>query len=244
MAHFTFEFYPKALARKVKADLVVPSMNLHECLKNTNDNYYCQRNEKFPLIIFLCGFGDNEKAWQINTPIISLCEKNHIAACFINGENKWYHNMGPIDDYYSFIERDLLDFLYGNFSSLSKIKPLIICGVSMGGYGALYHYLKNIEKYDACIALSPATKPDYLDETKFGTLRDLFMENKNRMKKIYLSVGENDFIIDASKELDQYLITNSLGANYKYIPGHSWNTWNKEVYEVIDYLKENGLIGE
>mgnify|MGYP003297523539 CR=1 FL=1 len=42
-------------------------------------------------------------------------------------------------------------------------------------------YLKNVDKYAACVALSPAIRPDRLDESKFGTLRELFLENKENM---------------------------------------------------------------
>ena len=52
---------------------------------------------------FLHGFGDDLKAWQNNTQVIKLCEENKIAACFVNGENKWYLDLGPIDNYYSLI---------------------------------------------------------------------------------------------------------------------------------------------
>jgi putative tributyrin esterase len=238
MATYSVEFYPKSLARKVRVDVVIPSLDLRGCLGNKDDEYYQNKKEKYPLIIFLCGFGDNEKSWQNNTKIISLCEKKGIAACFVNGENNWYLNRGPILDYYSFLERDLTDFLYGNFSFLSKEMPLIIAGVSMGGYGALYHYLKNTSKYQGCIALSPATKPDYIDETPYGTLRDLFLSQKGKHLNIYLSIGEKDFIIDASRKLDEFLSENQIDCRYKYVPGadHSWSTWDKEVLIAIDHL--------
>ena len=206
MALLTVDFHTKSLARRTKMDVFIPSLNLGGCLKNQDVNYYQNNNEKYPLIIFLHGFGDNEKAWQMNTQILKLCEDHKIAACFINGENKWYLNLGPIDNYYSLIEEEVIDFLYGNFHCLSKDKPLVIAGVSMGGYGSLYHYLKNTDKYAACVSLSPAIRPDRLDETKIGSLRDLFLENKNKDLNVYLSVGENDFIIDSSKQLNQFLI--------------------------------------
>lgn len=239
MAHYSVEFYPKSLARKVKFDLVIPSLDLHGCLANKNDSYYQNLDKKYPLAIFLCGFGDNEKSWQINTRVVGLCEKRGIAACFINGENSWYLNRGPIADYYSFIERDLPDFLYGNFSALDPKMPKIICGVSMGGYGALYHYLKNVDSYSACVSLSPATKPDYLDESQYGTLRELFLQNKDKNLNIYLSIGEKDFIIDASRELDSFLEENGVNVKYKYIPeaDHSWATWNKELFPIIEFLE-------
>lgn len=239
MALLTLEFHTKSLARRTKMDVFIPSLNLGGCLKNQDKNYYQNNNETYPLIIFLHGFGDNEKAWQTNTQILKLCEDHKIAACFINGENKWYLNLGPIDNYYSLIEEEAIDFLYGNFSCLSKDKPLIIAGVSMGGYGALYHYLKNSDKYAACVSLSPAIRPDQLDESKFGTLKDLFIENKGKNLNIYLSVGEKDFIIESSRQMNKFLQEENIGVNYKFIPerDHSWYTWAQEIFEVIKYLE-------
>lgn len=239
MALLTVDFHTKSLARRTRMDVFIPSLNLGGCLKNQDVNYYQNHPETYPLIIFLHGFGDNEKAWQMNTQILKLCEDKKIAACFINGENKWYLNLGPIENYESLVEEEALDFLYGNFSCLSKEKPLVIAGVSMGGYGALYHYLKNVDKYAACVALSPALRPDRLDESKFGTLRDLFLESKGKKLNVYLSVGESDFIIDSSRRFNEFLISNDLGVEYKFIPNadHSWYTWAREVFDVVEYLE-------
>ena len=240
MALLTVDFHTKSLARRTRMDVFIPSLNLGGCLRNQDAEYYQNNKETYPLIIFLHGFGDNEKAWQMNTQVLKLCEDNKIAACFINGENKWYLNLGPIENYYTLIEEEVLDFLYGNFSCLSKDKPLVIAGVSMGGYGALYHYAKNVDKYAACVALSPAIRPDRLDESKFGTLRELLLNNKGKDLNVYLSVGECDFIIDSSKEFNEFLIENDLGVEYKFIPGrdHSWYTWAQEIFDVIEYLKK------
>jgi len=240
MALLTVDFHTKSLARRTRMDVFIPSLNLSGCLKNQDPNYYQNNKETYPLIIFLHGFGDNEKAWQMNTQVLKLCEDHKIAACFINGENKWYLNMGPIENYDSLIEEEVLDFLYGNFSCLSKDRPLVIAGVSMGGYGALYHYLKNADKYVACVALSPALRPDRLDESNFGTLKELFLDNKGKDLNVYLSVGESDFIIESSREFNGFLMENDLGVEYKFIPNcdHSWYTWAQEIFNVIQYLEK------
>lgn len=245
MAKYQVEFYSKSLLRKTSFRLVIPSLDLHGTMSNKDLNYYQNRTKPFPLVIFLCGFGDNELAFPSNTAVERLCEKNGIAAVFINGENRWYLNHGVMDDWYDFIENDVLDYLYGNFKNLSIESPLIIAGVSMGGYGAMYHYLKNTNRYSACVALSPATKPDFLDESKYGTLRELFLDNKGKKLNMYLSIGENDFIIKASKDLDNFLIENEIGVSYKYVPNHAhtWDLWEKEIYEVFDYFKKQGFIG-
>jgi len=239
VAHLTIDFHTKSLARRTRMDVFIPSLNLGGCLRNQDPEYYQNHHETYPLIIFLHGFGDNEKAWQMNTQILKLCEDKKIAACFINGENKWYLNMGPIENYDALLEEEVTDFLYGNFRCLSKERPLVIAGVSMGGYGALYHYLKHPDKYAACVALSPAIRPDRLDETRFGTLRELFLANKGKALNIYLSVGESDFIIGSSREFNEFLISNGLGVEYKFIPNkdHSWYTWAQEVFDAVEYLE-------
>ena len=74
MALLTVDFHTKALARRTRMDVFIPSLNLGGCLRNQDVNYYQNNHETYPLIIFLHGFGDNEKAWQINTQILKLCE--------------------------------------------------------------------------------------------------------------------------------------------------------------------------
>lgn len=244
MAHYKINLYSKALGRRTKVDLVIPSLNLHQSLGNKDDNYYCNSTQKYPLMIFLHGFGEDETGWQMNSNIVKVCEEQGIAGCFINGENKWYLDMGVIDNFYDLIERDIPDFLYGNFRCLDKSLPLGICGVSMGGYGSLYHYLRNPKKYQCCISMSPALKPDYLDETKYGTLKDLFIANKEENIKIYLSVGGDDFIIKQSLEFDDFLKSENIDVRYKVIPNmnHSWNTWQLQIPDIVEYLKETNFI--
>lgn len=246
MARYQTDFYAKSLARRITMSLIVPSLNLNETLSNKDKDYYQKRKEEFPLIIFLCGFGDNQKAWINNSNVESLCEKYKVAAAFIDGENGWYLNNGPISNYYGFIEDDITDFIYGNFRNVTRNKPLVIAGVSMGGYGALYHYLTNVNKYAACIAFSPATKPDFIDESKIGTLESHFLKQKGKKLNIYLSIGENDFIIEPSREFNNILKKNKVGVEYKFVPekNHSWDLWKEEIYPAFEYLQKLNIIGE
>ena len=75
MAKYSIEFYSKSLLRKVEIKALIPSLNLHGTLSNKDLNYYQNRDVTYPLVIFLCGFGDNEYAWQSNTAVERLCEQ-------------------------------------------------------------------------------------------------------------------------------------------------------------------------
>ena len=107
MAKYSIEFNSKSLYRKVNIKVTIPSLGLKGSMTNPSD-YYQNNNKTYPLIIFLCGFGDDNNAWQTNTPIDRYLEENEYAAVYINGENKWYLNYGPLDNYYDFIENEEL----------------------------------------------------------------------------------------------------------------------------------------
>ncbi len=245
MARFGFRFVSKYLLRKVEVNLVIPSLDLHGAIDQKSERYYRDGAKKYPLIILLSGFGDDNEGWLYQSNLISLCAEYGFAAATLGGENKWYLDQSPVDGWHSFIEKELPDFLYGNFSKLDQSRLPVIGGVSMGGYGALYNALKSPEKYSAVMALSPATKPDDLvDEEIHGSLRQLFTESKDRLPYTYLSVGDEDFIYGASKQLDDWLTENGIGVNYSFIKGyaHNWDLWRIEWVKFLRELKNKKII--
>ena len=80
----------------------------------------------------------------------------------------------------------------------------------------------------------------------YGYLKDYFLNARGNKLNVYLSIGENDFIIEASRNLDKFLIENNIGVSYKYVPGygHTWDLWEKEIHEVFNYFKSLGFIGK
>jgi len=245
MAKFNIRFVSKCLLRKTEVNLVIPSLDLHGAISEENERYYLESEKKYPLIILLSGFGDDNEAWLCQTNLLTLCAEYGFAAAVIGGENKWYLDQSPVDGWHSFIEKELPDFLYGNFSALDRKKPPVIGGVSMGGYGALYNALKSPEKYSAVMALSPSTKPDDLvDEQLHGTLKELFFKAKGKLPYTYISVGTEDFIYGASKQLDDWLTENSIGVNYSFINhySHNWVLWRIEVVKFLRQLKYKKIL--
>ena len=243
MASFDCEFYAKSLGRRVHLSLEIPSLDLRGTLQNENPAYYQQRRETYPLLLCLHGFGDNKEAWTKNTSLSRLASRHGFAFAAIEGENSWYRDLGPLQNHETFLETDVLDFLYGNFSNLSPSAPLAIMGVSMGGYGALFHYLRHKDKYLGAIALSPAIHSD-IPERPGESLQELFAASPSH-NRIYLSVGKKDFILPQSEEFDAWL-TSHTDVSYRYVPSadHSWATWDQELPRAIFFLQSIGFIGE
>lgn len=245
MGTYNFRFLSKSLLRKVDINLVIPSLNLGSAMQVKSTKYYQENEKKYPLMILLSGFSDDNDAWLTKSDIQQLCDEYQVAAAFLGGENKWYLNVSPIDNWSTLINEELPDFLYGNFSKLDASLPLILGGVSMGGYGALYNGLKQPTKYAALLALSPGLKPDAsFSEEVHGNLRDMFLKEKNRLPFIYLAVGTKDFIIEPSIQFDNWLKENNFDLRYKFAEGfdHSWNLWKLEIVNFLMELKNKKII--
>lgn len=245
MGNFTFRFLSKSLLRKLEVNLVIPSLNLNTAMREKNSRYYQEDEKKYPLLILLSGFSDDNDAWLLKSDIQQLCDEYQVAAAFISGENKWYLNVSPIDNWSTLINEELPDFLYGNFKKLDEKLPLILGGVSMGGYGALYNGLKQPQKYSALLALSPGIRPDAsFSEEVHGNLRDMFLKERNNLPFIYLAVGTKDFIIEPSIEFDLWLKENEFDVRYRFAEGfdHSWKLWQLEIEKFLKELRIKKII--
>lgn len=246
MAKFTVRFFSKSLLRKTEVNVVIPTLALHTAMQVQDPAYYQHSTEKFPLFLMLHGFGDDNDGWMTECNLQSLCDRYRIAAVTVSGENKWYLNASPIDNWHTFLEQELPDFLYGQFAKLDSDRKPVICGVSMGGFGALWNGMTSPEKYSAIVAMSPATRPDgdLNDESRFPSLRTLFLDTKGKLPYTYLTVGEQDFIIQPSREFDAWLEENEIGVRYKFVPGydHSWNFWRVQIEDVCAQLKSRHII--
>ncbi len=96
-----------------------------------------------------------------------------------------------------------------------------IAGLSMGGYGTLYHALKYPSKFTCAYAMSPAVMEDMdkmVDE----------VADKSTFPAITIEVGEQDTVVDntVSQALYQYLKENGVRCNWVSRPGvHDWVFW-------------------
>lgn len=243
MARFSVRFLSGKLMRHTEVRLVIPSLDLHGAI-SAPGGYYSGRAEKFPLVIMLSGFGDDVEAWSRRAEIPELCDKYRVAAAIVGGENKWYLNLSPVDNWPAFLSEELPDFLCGNFSAIDGGRR-ILCGVSMGGYGALHNGLKFPEKYKAVAAFSPALRPDdYIDEVQHGTLKDKFLCARDKLPYMYISYGENDFVYDDAVRFDRWLSRNAGGVRVRFVPGfgHTWELWRLEIRNFFDKLKQKNII--
>ena len=181
------------------------------------------------------------------------------------GENSFYvDGPSPGRDYGEFIGRELVELTRSIFPLSDKREDTFIGGLSMGGYGAMRNGLKYSSTFSAIISLSGALHTDALAVTEsesgfplgrksylescFGPLGELLGSDMDpralvtRLKKesspiprIYMACGTEDKLIEANRELSEFLTKEGLELSYEEAPGgHSWDFWDTYIKRALD----------
>ena len=240
MAHLDINFLSNVLKRNVDIKLILPSKTAWTLEKDNeiNSTYYQDKmNIKYPLLILLHGYTGSLHQWLAYTRAEMYAEENNIAIVTVSGENNYYINT-EYDRYYDFIEYELKDFLYGNFPISNRREDNFIAGLSMGGFGAMYHALSNPKAYGMVGAFSPALYPKIKGLLKGKEINELALKNKDDLPKIYFSVGDKDFLLDDAIKFSKFLDENNIEYEYSLVEGfgHEWRFWELEVEKFIKSL--------
>ena len=239
MAHIDINLISNTMGRNVDFTLILPSRRNFTPIDKydaKHDTYYQDKKDKlYPLIILLHGYLNDEKAWTRYARAELFADENEIAICMVSGENKFYLNWEAKttnDRFYDFIEYELKDYLYGTFPISPKREDNYIAGLSMGGFGALYHGLSNPKAYKAIGAFSaPYTS------FKEADLKKIVYSVKDA-PFVYMACGDKDFLLDDSCELDQDLTKQKIDHYYDFVKGygHEWRFWDMQLEKFIKFI--------
>lgn len=131
-----------------------------------------------------------------------------------NGLNKFY----SWDGYEDYFEQELMAAVEAKYGCNGK---RAIAGLSMGGYGTLYHALKYPEKFTYAYAMSPAADANmamYVDQ----------QSDKSVFPDFTFEVGTQDFTVDNSKTKSLYNKLTQKGLTCDYVERdgtHDWAFW-------------------
>lgn len=247
MAHIEINFISETFTRAVDVLLILPSrttmegmMDKGQTLKN---HYQSIKDKKFPLLILLHGMANNFKTWANYARVELYAEEHNIAIAMVSGENKFYLN-NKADKWYDFIEYELKDYLYGTFPISSDPKDNYIAGLSMGGFGALYHGISNPKAYAAIGSFSGAIHIDGKGfenmgvEPEFTPIPEMALKNKKDLPPLYVACGTDDFLYQANIDFVKFLDDNKIKNYHEFVPGftHEWRFWDLELEKFLDWI--------
>ena len=184
-------------------------------------------NKTYPFLYLLHGYGDDNDSWiqkgMANTIADNYIHDKGVPMVIImpNGLTSFY-----IGGYETYLHGTLMPEVEKKFHCNGK---RAVAGLSMGGYGTLYHALKYPAKFKYAYAMSPATDeivslPDYVPSLAFLSQA----HDSSEYPPITVESGTEDYTVRIQYVKNMVDILKSNGLKCDFIEragGHDWNFW-------------------
>ena len=214
----------------------------------TPPGYESSNDQRYPLVVLLHGYGDDETAWtdvgrahliadnliaagRIE-PVIIVMPYGHPEPIQISERPDNYFQRNN-DLYEKDITQDLLPFIEQGFHVRTDAAGRSIVGLSMGGGHALDTGLKNIDKFSSIGAFSAAT-PQLDTPALLQQYPSLSGSEPaaNALKHLWIPIGDKDFLLERNDKFVEQLRTANVKHEFlKTEGGHEWKLWR-------DYLPQ------
>lgn len=141
---------------------------------------------------------------------------------------------------------NIIPFIEDHYRVLTDAKNRALAGLSMGGGQAFYVGLQNRNKFGSVgifstglfggIGSRGSSGGFNAEEQMPGLLTDPASFNET-LDLLYISVGEQDPRIEATKETVQTFKEKGLEVEFKSFPGaHEWQVWRKSLHDFASKL--------
>ncbi|RZL51055.1 MAG: esterase family protein [Pedobacter sp.] len=212
--------------------------------------------EKLPIIFLLHGYSGNYNQWNnIMDAQKYADEYGFIIVCPDGLFSSWYLNSPAKSDWQ--YENFFFDELYPDMKKKYKVdeQHIFITGLSMGGHGALYLFIKRPDLFTSAGSTSGGIKlSDGFGKFGLGALlgnppadselwkRFSVIENieklKGNPKPIIFDCGSSDFFYESNNQLKQKCDSLKLNATYTSQPGsHNKQYWAKSIKQQFIFFK-------
>ncbi len=228
------------------------------CVVITPDQYSLQ-GSAYPVLYLLHGYSGNYSGWLRDAPQLQQHADQYgmLIVCPDGGYDSWYLD-SPVDStvrYETHITQELVPFIDYYFHTRKEPAGRAIAGLSMGGHGALYLAIRHPELFGAAgsmaggLDLRPWKKNNWDLEGVLGSTSSNW-ENWERASvvnlvssltpnqlSIIIDCGEDDFFLDANREMHRRLLAAKIPHEYTERPGgHTGEYWSSAVDFQILYF--------
>jgi putative tributyrin esterase len=251
---------PNVREHKLASKMMVRDMSYRVVLPSSYDN----TNEKlsYPVIYLLHGLTGNFANWTDRTKVADYALKHNFIVVTPDGGNGWYTDSvtTATDKYESYIVKELVPEIEKKYRVKADRSNRMIAGLSMGGYGSLKFGLKYPEMFSLVGSFSGAIGAAEFTERTAGNIgksldaiygvegsagrsandvfkltRDLTPEAIKALPFIYVSCGNEDFLIANNRDYMKVLVEKRIPHEYRQHPGvHDWVFWDDQIREFLD----------
>lgn len=215
---------------------------------------YATSGKKYPVLYLLHGMGGDNNDWinnntltVTNNAVVKLvCPE--LIVVMPDGNNDFY-----VDGYTSgirydtFFQKDLIPYIESHYPCLTDKNSRAVAGLSMGGYGAVYHAFTCPDKF--CLAYSMSGAVMGVGSAATPSLQKIFEDkgysfsNFASLPELVLECGSEDpLCLGANILLHNYLLSVQFEHTYTLRTGtHDWVFWRacypKLLRKLNDYFK-------
>lgn len=215
-----------------------------------------------PLLVLLHGVYGSHWSWTYkgaaHETAHSLIDGGRIRpmAIAMPSDGLWGDGSGyvPHDgyDFSAWITQDTVNVAREVVEGVDPSSPLLIGGLSMGGFGALRIGCEYGDRFEAVSAHSSITHLDqmelfveeplehYRQETEQGeSVHDTIVANRDQLPSIRFDCGEDDPLIQANRTLHRQLNEKNIPHRYNEYPGeHEWSYWREHLRDTLLLFEE------
>lgn len=259
MAFLQVDYKSRKMGRKVHFDVFLP----------VDVDPSGKTGAPWRTLYLLHGIFGNSTSWVTSSCIQRYADDRNLCVIMPDGENGFYlDHPDYMNNYASWIGQELVEATRAMFPLSKKREDTWIGGFSMGGYGALRTGLKYADTFGGIIAFSSALLLESLQNRKSAAgpleneayVRAMFGDTdhlldtdldplylaKSRlasgkpMPRMYLSCGEQDFLLADNVRFSQELTKLGITHVWRSTPGgHTWDFWEQEIrHAVLDWMPE------
>lgn len=223
------------------------------------DKYNETEDKNFPVVYLLHGWSGDYSNWAQKTDLGNLVDKyNFIIVCPDGGFAGWYLDSPLKSDsqYESYIANEVVENIDKNYRTILKPEGWFICGLSMGGHGAISLLAKHPDSFAAAgsisgvMELTGSTKKygivqligDYNSNQKLwdeNSCVNLIDKLAGLNKGIIIDCGVDDRFIGGNRKIHQKMMELKIEHVYIERPGgHSWDYWTNALeYHLLFFHK-------
>ncbi|MBQ8973720.1 MAG: hypothetical protein IJ074_11660 [Clostridia bacterium] len=261
MALIRIGFHSTALGMDTACDVVLPQLPDPD-----------QPARRFPVMLLLHNLTKSHSTWQRMTGIERYAATRGVAVIMPDALLSSYADMIHGGSYFTYIADELLPVMRRFFPLSEKREETMICGASMGGYGALKIGIHRPDTFGVVGSLSSGFtsittyigRPDdrgisleYLTFEQDGLAREN-ADTKRRIlslassdgprPRIFMCIGSEDKILldntRESRDFFQSIPDHPFDFTYAEYPGgHNWTFWDGHICDFLAFAGYGAHIG-
>ena len=212
---------------------------------------YDAKSDKYPVLYLLHGAGDDDSAWStigragfILDNLIAAKKAKPMIVVMPSG-NLPFPGMGKVDPLLDRFTNDLLKDVVPHVEKQFRVKTgaknRALAGVSMGGAQTMHVLATNPERFGYVALWSTSMFGGDRDPAAFEQQYEAFLKNAGAVNKsvklLEITVGEQDFILNASKAMSGVFKKHGVKHQLKLTGGsHTMINWRQYLNELAPKL--------